>query len=1129
MDRQRHIINGDITVFPNGDSWIAYRSFDHMTRIEFLDLEVDTLRAVRGWFQTSNRIAGLHTSRIRDTGIVFDIDGRPPERSVLYIESDNTNGLALNDLINSGFHSDLVSRLLFRTAFSLNSLGNAFCRHNYLSSGSIILGVEGPALSYPRSYPRSKIVNPMSEFKELADQIDITGNTRDAAIRYLEDGIIPENEENWVHRYHAEPTSWLLGMEERLAILLESIEFIDRNGFRGLNVVGRVEWGAGILARDFCISRRLLGDLVIQETADSLESLSSKLSIRFGLEKREIDFTVGHILRMSRKAPVSLVVNTMNRGSIQEKQQMVSALLELADAGNFRLFVFSDTDLGCDRLFRITIPFQRARKRGLLSRITSGLMDRTPAFFGKWLSAFEYYQLIVNCKGDSALNHMPRGRTSFPDRSYLRSALTLQGAALYEDADMGLTAEHCPFLITGYVDNYSVWIPEYADNAGKPDPDQFMKRLLSNGCGNLRELNWILDSQAVPALDKSLLLNRYLSSSKNLVTIEDKLIMIGKIVFSGLDQETADSLVGILPDISDSRRASVLDLQSEMREYALKIADAMEIFEVSVEKGLMLEVFRICASDKSRMFAHTISICRSCIELHNPGMAAICITGLLADTTGLDEPKEAQAVLTELMLIADSEEQKRLFETISSLISIQVNSMNELIWDKMSRLASPNPVDFSRLFAFRRIMDAIVAVDSEAVSRQKARLLLSDARFIASLNRFMHFIYATTVNEISMCKSQGNLSTWEIEERVRYAMAQFQNRKCWDIPVLESELLADASLQQMNLSKADNQINKLMAYWKNDIKTVRKSHSKSQHQNFDELVSIVILIGLATDDLNSIRLRLGKISDWGDVPKDFIELAPELVLSRLDKPDPRYLYLAKVLSIVLDVSSSQLSVTELRRRLNKLREANPLDVLANLRRGDLLSAYVLITRIASSGWEKRNNPLKGRIKVIRALERRYRDAGLPLIEGATPLEALAGSDWAKNLEVKRTQGRIPVPDDLEALKQLLNCDAVWLFEIRSSGYSLVDKAAPVSFPDDVSWLNNAIEKIRLFEPYEVVDIPGSGWAAGHASPATSSVKMGFKNENPLKIRIMVTESICPGNALTYRQKVLLSDYAISRS
>jgi len=217
--------------------------------------------------------------------------------------------------------------------------------------------------------------------------------------------------------------------------------------------------------------------------------------------------------------------------------------------------------------------------------------------------------------------------------------------------------------------------------------------------------------------------------------------------------------------------------------------------------------------------------------------------------------------------------------------------------------------------------------------------------------------------------------------------------------------------------------------------------------------------------------------------------------------------------------------TELKARIASLDVVSSGDFLNSLRSGDLLGAYLLLIRIEASPDTEWYSDLSGHLKVIRALERRYRKADLPLIDGSTPFQIIAGADWEDSLSVTRSRGELPVPDTLFELRTLLVCDAVGVFELGPWGSTLLDRVAPDIFTKDVSWLRSAIWKTKHAKPFNVIDAPGSGWAVGHSIPATASVKLVAEKDNPVVFRILVAESICPGMALTKRQKVLLSEYA----
>ncbi|MCK5115130.1 MAG: hypothetical protein KAR44_00930 [Candidatus Aegiribacteria sp.] len=1127
MDKTKHTVNGHIIVIPDGEHWIASNSSRAASRLEFLDLEVDSLDTLREWFSTSSRIAGAHTSRILDAGVVFDVDGKLPGKPLLFVESIHQAGLTLEELLGIDSSSELVSRILFRAAFALGCLSTSLCRHGALSSVTTSYSVERPVLPHPRSSPRSKPLDPIEEFRAFISETGLSGNVTDSAYRFLEESVVPVEEEDWTKLYNAEPTSWLLGFEDKLDLLLKSVDFAHRNHFRGVNVIGRMEWGAGVLTRDFCISSRLFGNFVVESSCDSLESLTSSLSVYAIHENKDIRNAITGILRISAGARIDLVINSLNSSDNVSVERMVTHLLEVIDSDNIRIIVFSDKKIDCSDLFSITQPFERAGKRGLLSRVTSRRMDRTPDFFGDWTSSFEYYQLITNCRGNRTLEDDPNVCiSSTPGQASATSVPVLQGCST-DSISCGKTGDY-PYLIllTGVSQNLSVWMPEQDTRYDRQHPNILREHLLTNGCRNLRELDWSLNDSSIPSRVKCLLLNRYFEDSEELINIEDRLGFIGKIALGGIDLETAISLTGTIRDISDSRRDSVYNLDSEQWQFALRVIEVIKKFDLPAESRLILGMLRLCTLKGALLFSDAITFCKGCIALRRLDLAAVACVCMLAPPGEPDDLEDALAVLADLKELADSEEQRWMFEAVITLLCITTGRKSERTLILFNSLDPPDPARLPGIYAFWKSVNARETMMSEVIPTIDVRNMLADAQFIASLSGFKYFAYGAAINEISLGRLSGSLTAWEAQEHyhnhLNSRLRDMQNRSQ---PIPELAMMLGASLQQMNMTRADSLLNQLLDCWKVEIKSIRDSYKVSSEDHIGGIDLEIIFLGLATSDLDSLWQRLTLIGLGHIVPGDKRDFDMVSILTHFSWHNQEIASPVRTLVRILDASRSRMTPEELKTGLSELDKQDTSEFLNNLRSGDLLNAYLILARMAASnstGWMA---DFRGHLKVIRALERRYRKAGLPLIDGSTPLELIAGPDWDDNLSVKRSKGRLPVPDTLGELRVLLVCDAVWLFEMGPSGCSVKDRAAPDFFAEDVSWLRGSIRKLKHTEPYKVIDIPGSGWAAGHSIPATASVKLDAPRGNAVEFSVLIAESIGPGKALTKRQKVLLSDYA----
>jgi len=1126
MKKIKHSLNGCITVLPEGGQWIASRYSSSVTRLEFLDHEVDTLDTLSDWFRISGRIAGAHTSRILDAGVVFDIDGKPPAKPLLYIESTLQSGLTLNELVEMGSCSELISRLLFRVAFSLKCLGTAFCGHGALSPSTVFFSPESTVLPHPRSAPRSKPIDPLNEFKAFVSLAGLIGKPTDKATRFLEKATVPEMEEAWTGLFHPEPTSWLLGFEEKLSLLLRSVSFADMNDYGGVNVVGRMDWGASTLAQDFCISRRLEGKHVIEVAHNDHESEYSTLSILASHVNQDPNATISRIISISKGAQVDLVINTLNNSDNTETEQMISDVIKMAGKGKINIIVFSDRSIDCADLFRITLPFEKAGKRGLLSRITSRRMDRTPEFFGNWLSSFEYYQLITNCKGNRALNkgnnHCASSSTALTSTP---SVPILQGCSA-DSILFGSPGEyHYRTLLTGADPNLSIWEPEQSANVVRQKSDILREHMLTNGCKNLRELEWALRNSSISVITRSLLLENYFLDTEDLISIEEKLGFIGSIALSEIDCETAIYLTEMIGSITDLRGYSVLNLSSEARILSLKVINAIERHDVPEETHLILGLLKLCSLEPALLFAEAVAYCRRCVELRKLNLAVIACSGMFAPPAGLDDFEKGLKILADLKSIADTDEQRWMFDISTALLSIRMRKETEKMHILLSHLSLPDPVKFPWIFTLQKTIETIEAIQNEVISTSDLKKQFAEVQLISTLSGFEKVAYTAMLNEVTLCWHRSSMSAWEVEESIHKLTSRLHEKEDWIQPIQELALLLGTNMQQMNLTRSESYLDQLLDCWNSEIKAIRDGYKTFDSNDFGGIELEIILLGLATGDLDSLWRRLKLIGLGHLKPEDTKNISIISTFSQSNLPYQAFPNLISPQAVILHASRTRMESTELKARLASLKAVCTDNFLQSLRSGDLLGAYLFLIRIAASpdtGW---HSDLSGHLKVIRALERRYRIAGLPLIDGSTPFQIIAGADWEDSLSVPRVRGELHVPDSLFNLRKLLVCDAIWLFELGPWGSSLLDSVAPVHFTHDVSWLRSAIRKMKHAKPYDVIDAPGDGWAVGHSIPATASVKFLAERSNPVVFRILVAESICPGMALTKRQKALLSSYA----
>ncbi|NOQ21894.1 MAG: hypothetical protein GQ565_04485 [Candidatus Aegiribacteria sp.] len=1118
MKKTVHRINGNIVIIPENGMWISHSLMYGTCRVELFDTNPETLGVLKGLLKSSNRIARAGIVRIRDAGIVYDMDGNPPDRSLFYIMSDIQRGISLRELISIDPSSNAVSKLMFRTAFSLKCLGTAFCAHGALTDENVFLSSDTPTLSYPVLSPRTRIVDPMKEFHRFTSAANLNPASLDMAIKFLDYGIIPDEEISWTEAYHTMPTNWLMGMEDQLELILEAADFSLRNSYNGVNIFGRESWGARVLMNDFCVSRRLDGNIVIEIVAGSIPELRDILVRDYLFNSGDLRTIMQQISMISPGTPKDLVINIPEELENSSLQSMISEIIRETADSEIHLFFLSGNASGTDGLFEMGLPFRKARKRLLLSRITSRLKDRTPGYFGDWLSPMEYYQLITKNRSSGIAFVEAEQATS------VLQGISVSFLASIADKDFNIAY---PFTATGYCSGRSVWSANPPDLKGIETEKLFLEYLQCKGCSNLRELVWALNHKSLGDIEKAELLVKLFERYAGLIRPEVTVELID-LLLSCVSVEAVTVISDILLELADMRKQAIVNQPAEVRRDVSNICNRLAQMALPPRMKLIRDLLLLSSAEKQLVPDLLSNTCRKCID---SGFGKLAVLAVLFFLSAKSEniADEHYALLNELTEISEPSVVSIFIKPVILLLLLQSDSSNMENWKLFNEYPQSDPIKFPNFYSYMEIITSFGPQPSHYTEHDWSERHLMNSSFISSLFGISSLMYTTEINKISLGRDKGTLTAWEASTKITKLISCTPCLMDYDsLMISEYGTLAEDNLQQLNLVKTDELLNTFIKHWKLEADTIKSRYTAPDKDIVGQYDLLIILASLVTGKPDSLKARLNSIGSDQLLRNESAECTLVESLSDLkfmDKDSER-----QVISItaLMDASTGMISVSQLADRLLSCKVADSTDFfMENLRRGDLLNAYLTLAQIAAEGLESSRKTLQGKVKVIRALERRYRRASMYIIKGMSPFEVLAGKDWERSLRFPRSRARMPLPDSLDELRQMLFCDAVWLFNVSVTQLKLLERSAPESFPYNVSWIISAIKRARDQENGKLLNSLGSGWEAGHSTPATATVKLDSEHENSKGYRILIAETMCPGKALTSRREKVFLDYALS--